>query len=371
MDHQNFQTIKVPTALLKSDQARRNINLMADKAAGQNIQFRPHFKTNQSTAIGEWFREVGVRSITVSSVRMAAYFADNGWYDILIAFPVNLRELKEINELAARVQLSLIVESTEVVEQLDRGLSLKVKVWVKVDSGMRRAGIDWNDENGIEKLCKKILSTKNLNLQGLLTHAGQTYHASSPDEIHSLYKESNQRMTDLRESLQHTLGVRLKISVGDTPGCWLSEDLGPVDEIRPGNFLLFDATMMDLGVCRFKDVALVVACPVAAKHKDRNEMVIYGGAIHLSKEFILRDGEPIYGYTAALTGNGWNFLGRDNYLISLSQEHGIVRVKNEVLDQLEIGGLIGIIPVHSCLVVDTLGFLVDLEGRRYETMRPR
>jgi len=369
MDHQNFQNIKVPTALLNNDQARRNIALMAEKTARQNIQFRPHFKTHQSSAIGEWFREVGVKSITVSSVRMAAYFAKNGWDDILIAFPVNLRELSEINELAARAELSLIVESAEAIEKLDRGLSAKVKVWVKVDSGMHRAGIDWRDRNGIEQLCKNIFSAKNLKLQGLLTHAGQTYHTSSPEEIRRLYMESNRRMIDLREYLQSNLGTALKVSVGDTPGCWLSEDLGSVDEIRPGNFLLFDAMMMNLGVCRFEDVALVVACPVTAKHKNRNEVVLYGGAIHLSKEFILHEQHPVYGYAVEMTGKGWKFLGRDNPVVSLSQEHGIVQATDEVFNQVEIGGLMGIIPVHSCLVVDTLGYLVDLEGKRYETMR--
>ena len=371
MIDQNLSHIKVPTALLDRKQARRNIRTMAEKVTQQNIRFRPHFKTHQSAEIGEWFREAGVNSITVSSVRMAAYFAENGWEDILIAFPANLRELAEINDLAARVQLSLIVESPDVAVALDRGLTHTTNVWVKVDTGMRRAGIGWQDAQAIEDLSKILRSAKNLKFMGLLTHAGQTYHAASPDEIQRLYIESNRRLSDLRDSLIRKLDLDLKVSVGDTPGCWLSDDLGEVDEIRPGNFLLFDAMMMDLGVCRPEDVALAVACPIVAKHKDRKEVVIYGGAIHLSKEFILREEHPFYGYTVKLNGTGWKFLGRDNYVISLSQEHGVIRVTDEVFDQMEIGGLLGIIPVHSCLVVDTLGYMVDLQGNRYDTLRPR
>lgn len=371
MIDQNFSHIKVPTALLDSEQARRNIQTMAEKAAQKNTRFRPHFKTHQSAEIGEWFREAGVSSITVSSVRMAGYFAENGWKDILIAFPANLRELSEINDLAARVDLSLIVESPVVAVSLDRGITRATNVWVKVDTGMRRAGIWWENTREIEDLCCVIHSAMNLKLLGLLTHAGQTYHAESPDEIRRMYIESNHRLRDLRDSLNRKLDLDLKVSVGDTPGCWLSDDLGTVDEIRPGNFLLFDAMMMDLDVCRPEDVALAVACPVVAKHKDRNEVVIYGGAIHLSKEFILREGNPIYGYAVELDGAGWKFLGRDNYVISLSQEHGVIRVTDEVFDQMEIGGLLGIIPVHSCLAVDTLGYLLDLQGNCYNTMRLR
>jgi D-serine deaminase-like pyridoxal phosphate-dependent protein len=159
--------------------------------------------------------------------------------------------------------------------------------------------------------------------------------------------------------------------VGDTPGCWLSDDLGQVDEIRPGNFLLFDAMMMDLEVCRPEDVAIAVACPVVAKHDERNEAVIYGGAVHLSKEYLIRNGNPIYGYVVEMEEKGWRFLDRDNYVVSLSQEHGVVRLTEAVFGRVEVGNLLGIMPVHSCLVVDALGFLVDLEGVCYSTLRAR
>jgi D-serine deaminase-like pyridoxal phosphate-dependent protein len=68
-------TIATPTLLLDEGRARRNLDGMAARAARAGVRFRPHFKTHQSARIGEWFREAGVHSITVSSVRMAAYFA--------------------------------------------------------------------------------------------------------------------------------------------------------------------------------------------------------------------------------------------------------------------------------------------------------
>ena len=82
-----FDTIKKPTLLLNANQTRKNIQWMVQKAGAEDIRLRPHFKTHQSAVIGEWFREAGVTAITVSSVDMAAYFADHGWKDITIAFP--------------------------------------------------------------------------------------------------------------------------------------------------------------------------------------------------------------------------------------------------------------------------------------------
>ena len=82
-----------PTLLVNPVIAQQNIAFMAEKARRQGIRFRPHFKTHQSAAVGEWFRQVGVTAITVSSVDMALYFADHGWDDITIAFPVNIRQM--------------------------------------------------------------------------------------------------------------------------------------------------------------------------------------------------------------------------------------------------------------------------------------
>ena len=100
----NLDAITTPTLLVDSDRARTNIAHMAGRARRQGIRFRPHFKTHQSAAMGAWFREAGVKAITVSSVRMAHYFAAAGWDDITIAFPVNLRELPALVALAAQVR---------------------------------------------------------------------------------------------------------------------------------------------------------------------------------------------------------------------------------------------------------------------------
>ncbi len=97
--------INRPTLLVDEALCRRNIARMAEKARIAGVRFRPHFKTHQSAAIGEWFREAGVTAITVSSVSMARYFSGAGWSDITIAFPVNLREMEEINRLAGEIHL--------------------------------------------------------------------------------------------------------------------------------------------------------------------------------------------------------------------------------------------------------------------------
>ncbi|UCC76385.1 MAG: hypothetical protein JSW37_12885, partial [Anaerolineales bacterium] len=71
-------------------------------------------------------RDLGVDAITVSSLDMAACFADRGWNDITVAFPVNLLEIEKVNALAAEIALGLLVESKEAVQFLAARLDHKV-----------------------------------------------------------------------------------------------------------------------------------------------------------------------------------------------------------------------------------------------------
>jgi len=83
---------------------------MTKRMQENGVFFRPHFKTHQCAQIAERFGALGVTAITVSSLDMAAYFADHGCRDITLAVPVNIRQLRAINQLAQCVRLNLLVD---------------------------------------------------------------------------------------------------------------------------------------------------------------------------------------------------------------------------------------------------------------------
>src|SRR5665648_180036 len=115
--------ITKPTLLLNKEIVLRNIQKMVRKAKDHNLIFRPHFKTHQSIEIGEWFKEAGIQCITVSSLTMANYFADFGWDDITIAFSVNIPEIPEMNELASRIKLNVLIENKEGLTALQEQIT--------------------------------------------------------------------------------------------------------------------------------------------------------------------------------------------------------------------------------------------------------
>jgi D-serine deaminase-like pyridoxal phosphate-dependent protein len=358
-----FDDIQKPTLLLDLQKMEANIRRMTEKTSRMGIRFRPHFKTHQSRVIGESFRELGVKRITVSSVDMARYFASAGWRNITIAFPVNLRQLDEIEALAREIKLGLLVESEASAAYLAKHMKAPARIWIEIDTGGRRSGVAWEDYESLYHIVEALKPASNLRLRGLLTHAGHTYAAPSPDEICRTFQRSVATINQSRAALTLRYDMEVDVSVGDTPGCTLCEVFGPVDEVRPGNFIFYDAEEYSWGVCRAEDIAVALACPVVAVHPERNEAVLYGGAIHLSKDFFEQDGLRKYGLVSLPEGKGWSEPLPDTYISSLSQEHGVMKSTPDVLAKLNPGDLVMVLPAHSCLTVQAMGAYLTLDGR--------
>ena len=354
--------IRKPTLLLDRARARANIERMAAKAQASGVRLRPHFKTHQSAGVGEWFREFGVEAITTSSVEMALYFARHGWQDISIAFPVNILEIEAINDLAGRVKLNLLVESEESVNFLAQNLAHPCGAWLKVDVGYGRTGIPWPDTARLAAVAERVKQAGRLSLHGLLTHAGHTYQARSNAQIKTIYEQTAARQGTVRARLQAAGRGRLELSIGDTPSCSVVEDLSQVDEIRPGNFVFYDVTQLEIGSCGEEDIAVALACPVVAKHPEREQMVIYGGAVHLSKDSLAIGDTQIFGYVAPLTSTGWGPRLPGVYLSGVSQEHGLVKADPTTINRFNVGDLVAVLPVHSCLTANLMKKYVTLEG---------
>ena len=354
-----------PTLLLDTHKARRNIERMAEKARAAGVRFRPHFKTHQSAAIGTWFRDVGVEAITVSSLDMARYFAAHGWRDITVAFPANVLESDKIDLLAQNIELHLVVETPETVAALEQRLQHRVRVWIKVDVGGGRSGVPWDEPERILNLAGALGDSKRLECAGLLTHAGHSYDAASTAAVLDIHATSIARLSRLRDLWRAARLGPCALSIGDTPCCSLADSFTSVDEIRPGNFVFYDLTQASLGACTPDDIAVAVACPVAGKSRPRRQLVLYGGAVHLSKDVLhLPENRRSYGHLARWNGQTWEAADPQATLVSLSQEHGLVDVDEPTFAAVQPGDLVVVLPVHSCLSSDLYAEYRTLQGER-------
>lgn len=348
---ERFAAIDRPTLVVDRARAERNIARMAAKAAASGVRFRPHFKTHNDAAVGAWFRDAGVTAITVSSVAYAGYFADAGWDDLTIAFPLVTRAVPAIRELAARVRLGVLIDNREAAAAI-AAVEAPMDVWLDVDCGYGRTGVPWDDAAGLAAVATAATALPRHRLRGVLTHAGDTYHAAGREAILEIWHRTASRAAAARDVVAAVTGIAgLEISVGDTPGCSAAGRFDAVDEVRPGNFVYYDLQQLALGSCSEEDLALAVACPVVGIYPARGEVVIHAGSVQLSRDTAPGpDGTPILGGLAVVEPGGWRLLPvTDAHVRSVSQEHGVLRCAPAVIAGLRVGDLAFVIPAHACM----------------------
>jgi D-serine deaminase-like pyridoxal phosphate-dependent protein len=344
-----------PTLIVNETICRKNIQTMVEKCCELNVKFRPHFKTHQSHEVGRWFRDCGVDRIAVSSVPMAEYFASDNWNDITIAFPFVKQQALKINQLSSQVKLNLLVSSLDNAKALSNLITSEVDVLIEIDSGQGRSGVMDNDHTGIERIIEVLLSKRHIHFCGFLTHAGHSYHAIKKD-LNKLNTSALDPLKQLKERWIQSFPY-LTISYGDTPTSVVCSSFVGIDELRPGNFVFFDMQQASKGICITKDIAIAMACPLVAVYPKQSKAIIWGGAIHLSKDFYIDErGQKSYGAICTLNPNlTWSDPIEDLYIESLSQEHGVIRAKTpKAMAFIEENDCLAILPAHSCLSVDSM-----------------
>jgi len=332
--------LPTPALLLDLDVLDANLRWMADRATQLGVALRPHIKTHKCIEVGRLQRDLGARGVTVSTLAEASAFAAHGFDDITWAFPVIPSRLEEVRALAERVTLRLVVDSPEAVAAL-ANLGVRLHVWLKVDCGYHRAGVDPASPDAV-RLAERLATAPTLEFDGILSHSGHAYAGPTRAEVRHAAEEERDTMAGFAGDLRER-GIRVPaVSVGSTPAMCVIDDLTGVTEVRPGNYAFFDYTQVLLGSCGVRNCALTVLATVISSQPGAVHAVCDAGALALSKD----GGHP----TAPEPGMGEIFadyetgsLSPDTRLTSLSQEHGRLSAA------LPVGSRIRILPNHSCL----------------------
>ncbi len=332
----SFDRVPTPALLLDLDVLERNLSRMADRCARMGVALRPHIKTHKCLEIAARQRTLGARGITVSTLYEAEVFAQQGFDDITWAFPVQLTRLDEVRELAQRITLRLVVDTKEAVQALE-SLELPLHVWIKVDCGYHRAGVDPDSPEALE-LARSLAGSSRLRFDGILTHAGHAYNARGREAVADVAEGERRVMTGFAQRLRSE-GIEVpEVSVGSTPGMWTVCNLEGITEARPGNYAFNDFEQVIIGGCEARDCAVTVLASVVSAQPGRSWCITDAGALALSKDpgFGASMGEVFEDYEAGV-------LSEETRLTTLSQEHGFLSTPRPV------GSRVRVLPNHSCL----------------------
>ncbi len=360
-----LESLPTPCALVDLDRLERNAAAMSQQARRLGVRLRPHVKTHKCVEAARLQTAGEHGGITVSTLAEARAFAAAGFRDITWAVPVALDRLGECAELVRRTdRFRVLVDHLRAVAELEAFAAthaLRFEVVLEVDCGHHRSGVDPDDPAAV-RLAGAIHSSPDLELAGILTHAGQSYRCGSRAEAAGVARHERDVMVAFAGRLRAAGIAVTEVSIGSTPTVTAAEDLAGVTEVRPGNYLLFDAFQAAIGSCRLDEVAFSVLATVIGIYPERQELVVNAGALALSKDPGPAHVDPSCGFGVVVSpGDQHPIAGLR--VVSLSQEHGVLRSDRALDPSWQPGSRLRILPNHSCLAAACFDRFHVVRGR--------
>jgi len=266
--------------------------------------------------------------------------------------------------LINKITLTLLVQEIDVVKALAK-LDTTLDIFIEIDAGYHRSGVLFNNYELINTLIDEIQRAHH-SFKGFYCHAGNSYNASGIEEITSVYEDVSTKLKNLKAQFKQ---YNPHIAYGDTPTCSVIDVFEGIDSIHPGNFVYYDYTQVQIGSCTIKEVATFLLCPIVGLQKNRNEIIVYGGGVHLSKESIELNGNRHFGLVGYLNEDGSFTPYKSSFVKSISQEHGIISVHAETISKLKVSDIVAILPIHSCMTVDCMFNIYTEKGELISKMR--
>jgi len=346
----DLEQLKTPALLLDLNKVKNNAQRMTERVKNFGADLRPHIKTHKCLEVARIQTAGHSGAITVSTLAEARAFAAGGFTKITYAIPIEPGKFSEAIELSRSCdELSLITDDLEtslLLNDAARHAGIKLNVFLKVDSGYHRCGVEPTNPLALE-IIRGISSASNLTFGGILTHAGHSYSCHSKEEVLETARNERDLMAHFADTLRSLVGEVPIVSIGSTPTITSVDHLKGVDEVRPGNYIFFDAFQATLGSCKFEDCALTVLASVTHRDSARRKVIVDAGAIALSKDRGAVDLDAACGYGRILDIAGHDLGLR---IDSVSQEHGIFHVDDAInFEQFKVGDRVRVLANHSCL----------------------
>jgi D-serine deaminase-like pyridoxal phosphate-dependent protein len=336
-----LEDVTTPALVVDGAKLVDNVERMAARAREAGVGLWPHSKTHKSLAVAAVQREHGIAGLTAATVHEAETFAQGGIEDILIAYPPVGHRLPRVVELSKRARVRVVLDHPDTAAALDdacRSAGTQVGYLWEVDSGAGRIG----NEPGAPAaavIAPVADGTRDAVFAGIMSFAGHAYAAGTPDEIGDIAEGEGRAVVETASALA-ALGVEARaLSVGTTPTSHQLEREGAVTEIRPGNYVFYDATQVALGVISVERCALSVLGTVVARPSP-TRLILDTGMKALSGEVL----------SPSTKGFGLVLDHPELFIARLYEEHAIVHSEEPI--GIDLGERLRVVPNHACTCVN-------------------
>jgi D-serine deaminase-like pyridoxal phosphate-dependent protein len=336
------ETLDTPALVVFEDVLERNLQGMADYAAGQGINLRPHFKTHKTAEVGRMQMERGAVGITCAKLGEAEVLVDSGaCRDIFIANQiVGPLKTARLVKLMERANVRVAVDSFEVAQRLNDAMAeagRELDIIIEVNTGQSRAGVLVDEVVPLARRIREELS--NIVVRGVMTHEGHAGAADDAAQLEQYAVDAGRKIVDAAERLRENGFDIDTVSVGSTPAAFVTTRTDGITEMRPGTYVFQDNTIFRLGHIGPGDCALRILATVTSRPAPDRAILDTGSKVLTSDQ---SKWKPGYGYIVEYP---------EAVIENISEEHGWVRLP-ESMQGMRIGEKVEIIPNHVCPTVN-------------------
>ncbi len=351
----HLETLETPVPIVDLDRLTHNLDRMAAYATLHGLRLRPHVKTHKSPRIATEQLQRGAVGLTCATARELEVMS-SVCDDLLLAFPpVGAARLERLMRLTADAQLTVAVDSVESLPALAMAAKLArrdLDVYVEVDMGMRRVGV--NPESEAVGLARSVQSLAPLRFAGIMFYPG---HVREPvGEQGSAIARLSANVSSLIERLVDVGLPPDVVSGGSTPLAWRIHEVAGMTEVRPGTYVYNDRTTAGINACDWDDCALTVLATVVSTAVP-GQAVVDAGTKALGREPLRAAGD---GFAA--------LMDRPEVTVQrMSEEHGVLDL-SQTDWRPRVGDRVRLVPNHVCIVVHQFDEVVGVRGDYAETV---
>jgi D-serine deaminase-like pyridoxal phosphate-dependent protein len=344
------ERLLTPALAIYPEIVDRNIAATIRLLGGDANRWRPHLKTAKLGFMMRRIAESGVTQAKVSTTVELAAACANGMQDVLLAYPVvgaNAARVREIADANPQARISVLVENAA---QVAGWKSSRVGIFIDVNPGMDRTGIEQNRLPAIIEVARAIADA-GLAFRGLHYYDGQI-HQQALEEREKLAHRGYDRLMEIVQALDK-FGIDEVITSG-TPAFPCAASYAPfrsakfVHRASPGTVVYCDATSATQLPAEWGYQAAAVVVSTVVSHPKANYLTCDAGHKAVSADA----GVP----TCVVAGRP------DLTPLKPSEEHLPMEVKGGA--RPEIGEALYLIPRHVCPTVNNFDDALIVSGGR-------
>lgn len=329
--------IDSPALLVYKERVASNIQTMIH-IAGNAERLVPHVKTHKMAEIVKMQIDAGISKFKCATIAEAEMLAEAGAKSILLAYQLNFAKAKRFLALIKKftdTTFSSLVDnnsSAEMLNDLFANENFVANVYIDVDAGMHRTGIE--PEEKLFDLFLELQKLPNIKFTGLHVYDGHIRDQNF-DIRKQKVQEAFEKVNAVKQQILNNSNLHdVQIIAGGTP-TFTVHVLNKEVYCSPGTCLLWDYGYDSLLAEQTFEFAAVLITRVISK---------------AGKGLITTD----LGHKSVAAENPISkriaFLNLENYEVkSQSEEHLVIEVKDA--DKIKVGDIFYGVPYHICPTV--------------------